>query len=394
MALIPKVEARFFVVLALSVIFYFIAGNTGSGWIYLLSSTMTAAVIMGLLSPIGLLVSLKVQIEAPQKFIAGERASILIRVAPGAMPIPVRWLRLSYRQQRAGRKMQSADARYLAIEVLGEEVALTWTTEPLRRGVRKLGKVTASTCFPMGLVWWQRQFDCGDKTITVYPTTVRIDGFFLYKLKPAKTVAGAPSRSHHSARQSTSTRGIREYVIGDSPRIVHWASTARTGRLLVREFEAEGMPQFDVLLDLNARWQTDEQFELAVIAAGSLLSLGHRLGIGPTLMLNPPLDTLALDLPSMPPGIELQMEILARVNPLRSAEPQASWAPERNGGNTLVVIRPEGEPDLPATDLHTIEVASDATGDGGRSITAPGRFARSQRISRSLIANEEDIMEL
>jgi len=85
-------------------------------------------------------------------------------------------------------------------------------------------------------------------------------------------------------------RGVREFVHGDSPRLIHWASSARVGRLLVREFEAEGLPGYDILLNLRANWVNREQFELAVSIVHSLMNLGFKLGGAPDLLVVPTLD--------------------------------------------------------------------------------------------------------
>src|SRR5271156_2042121 len=86
----PRLEARFFIILVLSFIFYFIAGNTGSGWIYLLSASLVAALIMGLFMPILQVVAISVEADAPAQLVAGEQASVILKVAPKAPLLPIR----------------------------------------------------------------------------------------------------------------------------------------------------------------------------------------------------------------------------------------------------------------------------------------------------------------
>ncbi|MGG2309896.1 DUF58 domain-containing protein, partial [Salmonella enterica] len=74
---------------------------------------------------------------------------------------------------------------------------------------------------------------------------------------------------------------MRQYVRGDSRRFIHWALSARHGQLMVKEMEHEGLPAFDVALDMQADWKNPEQLELAITAAATLLQLGHSLGIHP-----------------------------------------------------------------------------------------------------------------
>ncbi|GEM_PF-2391482 len=388
-----SVGARFFVVLALALVFYFIAGNTGSGWIYLICAALLSAILLGVALPLAQVQAVDAAQAAASQFVAGQEAVVLLKLRPSAPPLlPVRWLRLSYQfppGRAAGRQ-----GDFVAIRVVEQECSLRWSTGPLPRGVHRLGTVALSSSFPFGLAWWERRITAGSgQTITVYPKTPRIDGFFLFKLQPNIATSGGLSRGRQSVRQSTYTRGVREYSRGDSPRIVHWHSTARTGRLLVREFEAEGLPAFDVLLDLSARWQSQGQFELAVTAASALLALGHRLGIAPQLLLEPSLEELKLELPPVPPGVESQMEILARVNPVLAP---ASSAPEIGGprdDGCLLVIQPAGSPRQGAENRYFIEIGSRPAGPRQPAGSWPYAHKEADALA-SVVANEDDIADL
>jgi uncharacterized protein (DUF58 family) len=70
--------------------------------------------------------------------------------------------------------------------------------------------------------------------------------------------------------------GVREWRSGDSLRYVHWRSSARTGKLVVRQFEQPRNRDVAILLDL---WRPDkptiaerENVELAVSFAATVLS--------------------------------------------------------------------------------------------------------------------------
>ena len=67
---------------------------------------------------------------------------------------------------------------------------------------------------------------------------------------------------------------VREYVEGESLRKVHWRSTARRGRLMVKDLEDAPRDEVAVLLDGHAA--PGEGFELAVRAAGSILQAHLR----------------------------------------------------------------------------------------------------------------------
>jgi uncharacterized protein (DUF58 family) len=76
-----------------------------------------------------------------------------------------------------------------------------------------------------------------------------------------------------------SFHAIRPYANGDSRRNVHWKSTAKTGKLMVRQYEETRHSRIAIVLDLGvASFGSDVEFEMAVSAAASLGVQGVRDG--------------------------------------------------------------------------------------------------------------------
>jgi uncharacterized protein (DUF58 family) len=78
--------------------------------------------------------------------------------------------------------------------------------------------------------------------------------------------------------------GVRDYRPGDAMRAVHWRSVARTGRLIVREFEDETHRAVAlVLAGEDAGEAPDSAFEALVTAAASIARVasgrGHRVDL-------------------------------------------------------------------------------------------------------------------
>ena len=100
------------------------------------------------------------------------------------------------------------------------------------------------------------------------------------------------------AAQNTFTRlgvggefvGVREYRPGDSPRHVHWRSTARAGQLIVKEFASETEPGLTIALDLRASSvvgaDEDTSLELAIKIAATLARYADEHGLPVTLAAN------------------------------------------------------------------------------------------------------------
>lgn len=338
-------QMRFWTCVVLAVVIYFIAGSISSGFLFLLSSLLVAAVVIGLVYPLFAIKTVIVTGRAPKSATAGEPFLIPVVVQSGfenkfvaAMLDPQQVL---IRHSFAGRQLGSSERLYeKLIECLGaNKTVLQLADAGLPRGVHRL-TVAISTAFPLGLVFHERQVSSDEETV-VYPAIYPMEGFFLYRLPSLGSGAFGFPRDAVS-RQSTFTRSLRKYVRGDSPRNIHWPSTARAGELMVREFDAEGMPYYDIVFDLTAPWKSDAQFELAVSTVASLVSLGQKMGISPDLKLTPGIEQLNLQLPASLPGFEMQMEILARVKPVRNiaaekaqAEDEASQPVEAGNERTL-----------------------------------------------------------
>jgi uncharacterized protein (DUF58 family) len=80
--------------------------------------------------------------------------------------------------------------------------------------------------------------------------------------------------------------GVREHVEGESLRNVHWRSTARRGRLMVKELEDAPSDEVAVLLDGDELGAAGASFEVAVRAAGSILQAHVRRGRRCSLVVN------------------------------------------------------------------------------------------------------------
>ncbi|GAB2508790.1 DUF58 domain-containing protein [Paramicrobacterium agarici] len=68
-----------------------------------------------------------------------------------------------------------------------------------------------------------------------------------------------------------SFHALRDYVRGDDVRYVHWRSSARTGQLMVRQFEESRRSQLTIVHSANRRYYaSDDEFETAVSVTASI----------------------------------------------------------------------------------------------------------------------------
>jgi uncharacterized protein (DUF58 family) len=115
--------------------------------------------------------------------------------------------------------------------------------------------LTISSGDPFGLFRKTRLLeDLGQETFIVYPATVDVPSFApLVGFLP-----GGDTMQRRTPYVTTNVSGVRDYAPGDSLNRIHWPSTARTGRLISKEFELD--PTADVWLFLDL--ERDAQSEL------------------------------------------------------------------------------------------------------------------------------------
>ncbi len=143
-----------------------------------------------------------------------------------------------------------------------EEVFAIPTTA---RGVLEVGPVSVRRGDPIGL--FERTHDRRQAVdLFVHPRTTALDGLSLGHLRDLE---GLPAQ--HLARDDVSFHALREYQPGDDLRHVHWKSTARTGTVMVRQYEETRRSHFVVGLSTHPdEYRSAEEFELAISVAGSV----------------------------------------------------------------------------------------------------------------------------
>ncbi|GEM_PF-3183280 len=79
---------------------------------------------------------------------------------------------------------------------------------------------------------------------------------------------------------STTFASLREYVVGDEIRQIHWRSSAKTGTLMTRQYVDITRPRIDfVLVNDSGAYVSDDEFERAVDLAASLVAMALQSGL-------------------------------------------------------------------------------------------------------------------
>lgn len=134
---------------------------------------------------------------------------------------------------RAGRHNRS-------VELQSSRVSYQVQTE--RRGLIEIGPLTIARVGPFGLALASNTQGAVDQ-VRVLPRLVRV----------RETAAGrrrsAVGADESAERGGTDLVGLHEYVPGDDLRRLHWATSARTGQVMIRDDADPATPHLTVVLD-------------------------------------------------------------------------------------------------------------------------------------------------
>jgi len=240
-------------VLFLAGFLFFLATNLMAGWLYFLAAFLVALLLLGLFSASRTVRSVEVE----------EDAGVIRGVEGGEVAVPV------LMEGRRG-------ARFLRVAVtVGErrgEVFIPRVSPGER--VRTLIRMPAP---PRGSYPAPRLEIISSGLVGMFRARRAVAARGELLVRPRFQVLSAvPSGVEGEGdvvpgrRRGEELGGVREYQPGDPARHIHWRSSRRHRRLIVKEFDDPAAPATAVVLDASSG-QTSDAFDRAVRAAASLL---------------------------------------------------------------------------------------------------------------------------
>ncbi|HMT19831.1 MAG TPA: DUF58 domain-containing protein [Promineifilum sp.] len=131
---------------------------------------------------------------------------------------------------------------------LGPHQSYSWraTTICQQRGRYQLGPIRLRTSDPFGLFPMERDLT-PTSNVVVFPMTFDIHQFAL----PVGILPGGDALRRRTHYITTNASGVRDYEPGDSFNRIHWRSTARRDRLVVKEFELDPLADIWIVPDMS-----------------------------------------------------------------------------------------------------------------------------------------------
>jgi uncharacterized protein (DUF58 family) len=172
-------------------------------------------------------------------------------------------------------------AGYVATITGRKRVSWRARTVCRQRGRFQLGPVSATSGDPFGLFSRSASLTTA-KEILVLPRVLPIGSFALF-------TGGLPGRGRSSRRALHTTPNattIREYVTGDALSRIHWRSSARYNKLMVKEFDLDPAVDAWIFLDLHDAVQagegehSTEEYGVTIAATTAAYLLHQDLSLG------------------------------------------------------------------------------------------------------------------
>jgi uncharacterized protein (DUF58 family) len=314
------------------------AYNTANNILFLtLALLLSCLVLSGVLSWMNLQrITWRVRTERALR--AGRTTTLGLEVRNGKRLLPT--YGLAFEMQAGGEKAPRVPLALTSrLDPAGGETCLEWEWRPERRGETTIVLVRVSSLFPFGFL---KKSYPGRLTrrVWVWPATVVYERYSL--LAPARRTAG---ETLARVGQSDDLLALRRYASGDSPRLIHWKASARTGEWLVRQYAAEAEQGLSLVVDADAlRWPRLEQLELMLSLAATLAEDLFREGRLAWVEVVPEparrvrrvtdLEAVLDQLARIPPGGETRPERPTGQRPATTGPGQhrVSFVPEGNRG--------------------------------------------------------------
>ena len=249
---------------------------TARGWgaLAIVVAAATLGLALGYPEGVGLAVGALLLLVVSLFLVSGGGPAFAVAIAPPRVErlsdTVVRIDVEAARAHRRGLRLRSSGASYPVVwDATGVHADIPVPTQ--RRGPVSLGPWVLERVDPWGLMR-RRVGEVDGVAMLVVP---RVRPVSLAALPSALADFGG------SAEMGTTTFAtLREYVIGDELRHVHWRSSAKTGKLMMRQYVDITRPRITLVLVAEERAYTSaDEFEEAVDFIASLAAVASSSGL-------------------------------------------------------------------------------------------------------------------
>lgn len=262
-----RIRRRAIGLLGGALLLFFMATNIQSGWLFVMSSLLLGAMVGGALIPLSMVRGLRVERQGPQEAFVGDEVPVDLVIENRS-----RGTRLSVLVKDPH---VAPAVAFVAVIRARECVKVRTIRVAARRGVVEGAPVSVSSTAPFGVGEANRTIESSGR-IVIFPRVVPLGRLPFLEGSATRPSLLGPGGQRGDGQEFL---GVREYRHGDSPRSIHWPSTARRGTLVVKEMELERPAGVVIVVDTWADAGDEETvLDVCCTAAGSVAVEALRTG--------------------------------------------------------------------------------------------------------------------
>ncbi|WP_240473338.1 DUF58 domain-containing protein [Salsuginibacillus kocurii] len=193
----------------------------------------------------------------PDWLMRGDEAEVTVTIRK-RWPLPLPYLYVDDRYPRL-LSIQEGESRSVFFLSWKREATLSYRVKGSARGEAQFNDIHLSTGDMFGL-WKKGKVWREPAEVLVYPRLKKLSNWAFY-VKEQSERSNPEQRSYD---QSASVAAVRDYTPGDRLTSIDWKVTARAGKLVTKEFEAQEGKGYTLLLNPQVTEFSHERLEEAV----------------------------------------------------------------------------------------------------------------------------------
>ena len=150
-------------------------------------------------------------------------------------------------------------------------------TQLVKRGVFSLGPTVLASGDPFGLFLVRRDLPSLG-SLLVYPLMAEVRTF----PSPQGVLSGGEAIRRRTHQITPNAAGVRDYTPGDSLSRIHWVSTARRDRLMVKEFELDPLAEVWIFVDAAKRVQSELPYASPTLTVDAFTRISTEVLLPPS----------------------------------------------------------------------------------------------------------------
>ncbi|MFN8674709.1 MAG: DUF58 domain-containing protein [Candidatus Sericytochromatia bacterium] len=277
LAIIPIFQA--YVLIVVTIFLFLAATNIQGGWLFIIDSLLVSLIIFSAIYPSFQLKNLIITRKFKKSIQEDELLEIEV-IIENISKKNISFIGLQENQiiKKNGYSIKLLGSSFFINILPNEQKKFSYTIKPDIRGIYNFSDLKIISDGPFGLFRYTKNISVKD-SIYVYPN---IESINYLDFQGNRNLSYKSTSKTKAEANSSIPVNIKDYKRGDSQKLIHWKSTARVGKLMVKELEAEQSLSVKIFIDTekNKNYGTakNNNFELLIKKAIAIFKYFYSKG--------------------------------------------------------------------------------------------------------------------